>query len=204
MENYDLKKERRDLYAPGARAFAQVVVPPMSFLQISGEGNPNTAPAYRLAIETLYMTSYAVRALAKAELGRTHTVAPLEGLWTADDYTAFTTRDKDVWRWTMMIAQPEWITPGMVAEARARAAAKGAPAIDRLTFAEYDEGLSVQILHIGSYDDEAPTLERLHNEYIPAAGLRMTGPHHEIYLSDARKTAPEKLRTILRQPVAPA
>jgi hypothetical protein len=102
----------------------------------------------------------------------------------------------------MMITQPEWITAAMVDEAiRLTVAKKGLPAVERLRFERYAEGLSVQVLHIGSYDDEAPVLERLHHEFMPANGLTFNGRHHEIYLSDSRKTEPAKLRTILRQPV---
>lgn len=204
MENFDIKKLFKNLYAPHGRDFQRVMVPPLSFIQVAGKGDPNTAESYREAVETLYMTSYSARAIAKNQLGRVHTVGPLEGLWSAEDPEAFITRDKSAWSWVMMIVQPEWITAEVFAEALAAAAAKGAPAADRAVFQAYDEGECVQILHIGSYDDEGPTLERMHNVFIPGQGLVMTGMHHEIYLSDARKTAPEKLRTILRQPVAPA
>jgi len=201
-DNYDVKRELKACYAPHARGFQQVTVPPLRFLQIAGSGDPNVAQSYRDAVETLYVASYSARAIAKRRLERVHTVAPLEGLWTADDPAAFHTRDKSAWNWVMMIAQPDWITPELMDEAVETAASKGAPAVQSLRFQPYDEGLSVQILHIGSYDDEGPTLQRLHDEYIPNEGLVMTGPHHEIYLSDARKTAPDRLRTILRQPVA--
>lgn len=198
--SYDVKKQRRELYAPG-RAFAVVDVPPLDFLMVDGHGDPNTVTAYREAVEALFATSYAVRAVAKARLGRVHTVGPLEGLWSADDLAVFRTRDKGAWDWTMMIVQPEWITAELVEEAVAAARKKGRPGLDRLRFERYAEGRSVQILHVGSYDDEAPTLERLHGEFLPARGLAPTGPHHEIYLSDARRTDPARLRTILRQPV---
>ncbi|MGH1527055.1 GyrI-like domain-containing protein [Leifsonia sp. L25] len=128
---------------------------------------------------------------------------PLEALWWADDMAAFTTaRDKSQWDWRALILVPDWLTDEHVAEARAAVAAKGGVLLlDSLRVETLEEGLSVQTLHLGSYDDEAPVLEELHEEFIPANGLRMTGRHHEIYLSDARRTAPEKLRTILRQPV---
>lgn len=110
---YDLKKERRDLYAPGRVNFEIVDVPEMRFLMIDGHGDPNTSVAYRQAVEALYAASYAVRAAAKAALGRVHTVAPLEGLWSAEDPAVFRTRDKSAWDWTMMIAQPDWATAEM-------------------------------------------------------------------------------------------
>lgn len=201
MDTYDIKRERKDLYAPTQREFVVVDVPELAFLMVDGEGDPNTAAAYREAIEAVYTTSYAVRAVAKTRLGRVHTVGPLEGLWSADDMSVFRTRDKQAWRWTMMIWQPDWITTDLMDEAVASATRKQLPALGLVRFERYAEGRSVQILHVGSYDDEGPTLERLHEEFLPANQLTPTGRHHEIYLSDARKTEPAKLRTILRQPV---
>ena len=202
MPSYDVKTERRDLYAP-PESFVVVEVPPMPFLVVDGHGDPDTAPAYREAVEALYTASYAVRALAaKARLGRVHTVGPLEGLWSAEDLEVFRTRDKDAWDWTMMITQPDWITAELVEDALAAARRKRLPALDLLRFETYAEGRSVQVLHVGSYDDEAPTLQRLHREFLPANGLVPTGRHHEIYLSDPRRTEPARLRTVLRQPVA--
>ena len=201
MPTYDIKKQRKELYAPKAAAFAIVEVPTIAFLMVDGHGDPNTSTSYREAVEALYTASYAVRAVAKATLAAVHTVGPLEGLWSAEDMDTFHTRDKGAWDWTMMIAQPDWITAELVDEAMTAARKKR---LDRVRFERFTEGRSVQILHVGSYDDEAPTIERLHREFLPANGLAPTGRHHEIYLSDARKTEPARLRTILRQPVAPA
>ncbi|SOD97665.1 GyrI-like domain-containing protein [Blastococcus haudaquaticus] len=205
MQTYDVKKERRDLYAPRRGVIELVDVPEMGFLMIDGHGDPNTSVAYRDAVEALYTLSYAVRAVAKAELGTVHTVAPLEGLWSAADLDVFRTRDKSAWDWTMMIAQPDWITADIVDHAlgtvRER---KQLPAAGLVRVERYAEGPSAQVLHIGSYDDEGPVLARLHDDFLPANGLAPGGPHHEIYLSDARRTEPAKLRTILRQPVTAA
>ncbi|WP_346773868.1 GyrI-like domain-containing protein [Rhodococcus sp. X156] len=202
--SFDVKKELRSLYAPKADGFSVVDVPTLSFLMIDGHGDPNTAAAYRDAVQTLYPLSYAVRAEARRQLEKVHTVAPLEALWSAEDLTAFTRRDKDAWDWTVMIAQPEWITADLVAEATRAAAEKDLPALELARFEPYPEGRSAQILHVGSYDSEGPTLQRLHQEFLPAQGLRPSGRHHEIYLSDPRKTEPARLRTILRQPVVAA
>ena len=203
MQTYDIKKERKDLYGAKAGGFEIVEVPPLPFLMVDGHGDPNTSPAYREAVEALYVASYSVRASAKASLGRVHTVGPLEGLWSAEDMEVFRTREKSAWDWTLMIVQPEWITAELVGDALASAARKKPhAALDRVRMETYAEGRSVQILHVGSYDDEAPTLERLHAEFLPANGLEPTGRHHEIYLSDARKVEPARLRTILRQPVS--
>jgi hypothetical protein len=204
MQTYDVKRERKDLYAPKRGDFKIVDVPDMGFLMIDGHGDPNTSRSYREAVQALYTASYSVRALAKTKLDIVHTVAPLEGLWSAEDLGAFRTRDKDAWDWTMMIVQPEWITPELVDEALAAAQKKRLPALPLVRFERYTEGRSAQILHVGSYDDEGPTLERLHVEFLPANGLVPTGRHHEIYLSDPRKTEPARLKTILRQPIAPA
>jgi len=200
MDKYDVRKQFKELYAPRARDFELVTVPPLNYLMLDGQGNPGTAPAYTAALEALYSVSYAVK-FASKHAGRDYAVGPLEGLWTADDPDAFTRGDKDSWKWTMMIPQPEWVGAAEVQDGIAKAAAKKAPALDLLRLETLDEGLSLQILHIGSYAAEAPTLQRLHAEFMPANGFGFAGPHHEIYLSDARRVAPDKLRTILRQPV---
>jgi hypothetical protein len=201
---YDVKKALPELYAPRAGVMAVVEVPEQQFLMIDGHGDPNVSPAYAEAVQALYALSYAVRAVTKEKLGRVHTVAPLEGLWSAEDPSAFVTRDKGAWDWTMMISQPEWVGAEILAAATARAEKKGVAALGRARFERYAEGTSVQVLHIGSYDDEGPVLARMHGEFIPQHGFVLRGRHHEVYLSDARRTEPAKLRTILRQPVAPA
>ena len=202
MQNYDVKTERKDLYGARRGDFVIVDVPPLQFLMIDGHGDPNTETSYREAVEALYTLSYAVRAVAKASLAKVHTVGPLEGLWSADDLEVFRTRDKAAWDWTMMIVQPDWVDLELVEAARAAARKRAVAALELVLFETYTEGTSVQILHVGSYDDEGPTLERLHGEFLPANGLVPSGRHHEIYLSDARKVEPARLKTILRQPVA--
>lgn len=198
----DLKREVPTYRARPGR-FDDVVVPPQQLLMIDGHGDPNTAQRYADALATLYPVAYTLKFLSKRELGRDHVVMPLEALWWADDLAVFTTaRDKSRWDWTVMIALPGWITAEHVDTARERVGERGgAPLLDELRCEQLDEGRAVQTLHVGPYDDEGPVLARLHDEVIPALGLRPTGRHHEIYLSDARRTAPEKLRTILRQPV---
>lgn len=201
----DLKKEL-GLYAPRRGRFEVVTVPPLRYLMVDGHGDPNTSDEYRDAIQTIFPLAYALKFLSKRSLDRDYTVMPLEALWWADDVAAFTSaRDKSQWRWTALNLVPDWITDAHVEEATATVRSKGgAPRLDELRVETLDEGLSVQTLHVGSYDDEAPVLAELHDVFIPGAGLTMTGRHHEIYLSDARRTAPEKLRTILRQPVTRA
>ena len=203
MAKIDFKKELKHLYNPSRKEFTIVEVPAMAFLMVDGHGDPNTAQAYKDAIEALYAVAYKVKFVSKKTLGKDYVVPPLEGLWWAEDMETFSTRrDKSAWDWTMMIMQPEWIAQEMVEGAIQQVAkSKSLPALPKLRLETYDEGLSVQIMHIGSYDDEAPTLARMHDEFIPAHGYVMAGKHHEIYLSDARKVAPEKLRTVLRQPI---
>ncbi|MGD8489294.1 MAG: GyrI-like domain-containing protein [Anaerolineae bacterium] len=203
MEKVDLKKTLKHLYRPSAKEFAVVEVPPMQYLMIDGHGDPNTALAYAEALEALYAVAYKIKFLSKKELGKDYVVPPLEGLWWAEDMASFTTaRDKSAWSWTMMIMQPSWISAGQFESAVQQVEAKKSLlALPQLRLEMYDEGLSVQILHIGSYDDEGPVLEEMHHQFIPEQGLEMAGKHHEIYLSDARRTPPEKLKTVLRQPV---
>ncbi len=199
-DKLDLKK--LDAYKAKAGEFRIVDLVPQQYLMLDGSGDPNTQ-VFARAIETLYPVAYKLKFASKQQLGRDFVVMPLEGLWWADDMAAFTERrDKSRWSWTLMILQPEWIDAGMFANAVAQVAAKNPP--ERLAEVRLEtlaEGRAVQTLHLGSFDDEADTLHRLHHEFVTANGLELTGKHHEIYLSDFRKTAPEKLRTILRQPV---
>lgn len=201
MEKIDFKKTMKALWQPPAGRFVLVEVPRMQFAMVDGKGDPNTAPAYARAVEWLYSVSYPLKFMSKKELGRDYTVPPLEGLWWADDMTSFLTRDKGAWSWTMMIMQPDWITPRMFDAAVEKAVAKRGDAPQTPRLEAFEEGLCVQTLHVGSYDDEGQVLRRLHEEFLPENGLVETGHHHEIYLSDPRKVAPEKLRTVLRQPV---
>ena len=205
MDKTDFKKELKHLYKPTAKNFTLVEVPQMQFLMVDGQGvpNPEITPAYQQALEALYAVSYKVKFASKKELEKDYVVPPLEGLWWADDMTVFTTnRDKSKWQWRMMIMQPDWITQGMIDAGTAVVQKqKELPALEKLRFETYEEGLSVQIMHIGSYDNEGPTLAKLHDEFMPENGFDFNGHHHEIYLSDPRRVAPEKLKTVLRQPV---
>ena len=201
MDKIDLKTERKDLYSPPAGRFVEVVVPEMTFLAVDGHGDPNTSKDYRRAVEALFAVSYAAKFLSKRELSRDYVVLPLEGLWSAEDPTAFVRGDKDEWSWTVMIRQPEWIDAAMLSRARDGAQAKRLPGLPLLRCETLSEGLCVQTLHVGSYDDEAPLLSELHHQYLPEHGMAPTGRHHEIYLNDARKTPPAKLKVVLRQPV---
>ena len=203
MDKIDFKRDLKHLYQPPAGQFTLIEVPAMQFLMLDGHGDPNSTPAYQEAVEALYAVAYKLKFASKQQLGRDYAVMPLEGLWWAEDMASFTARrDKSEWDWTMMIMQPEWVTEEMFGEATAVVAKqKALPALAKLRLEPYHEGQSVQMMHIGSYEDEAPTLHKLHHEFMPANQLAFNGRHHEIYLSDPRRVAPEKLKTVLRQPV---
>ena len=197
----DLKKELAG-YTARRGELALVDIPPRRYLALDGHGDPNTSQAYADALASIYPLAYTLKLLSRRELDRDYVVGPLEALWWAEDLAMFTTaRDKTQWDWTVMLVVPDWLDAAHVEAARAAAAGKDAPLLDQVRLEELDEGLYVQTLHIGPYDEEGPVLAEIHERFVPSQGLRLRGRHHEIYLSDARRTAPEKLRTILRQPV---
>ncbi len=182
-----------------------MTVPAMQFLMVDGHGDPNTSTVYKEALTTIYPVAYKLKFLSKDELGQNYSVMPLEALWWSEDMASFTSaRDKSRWDWTLLNMIPDWITHDHLDAARSAVARKGgSPALDALRLERFDEGLCAQTLHVGSYDDEAPVLEAMHEEFIPAQSLELTGTHHEVYLSDPRRTAADRLKTILRQPVTP-
>lgn len=200
----DLKREHRDLYA-APREPVLVDVPELAFLMVDGRGDPNTAPEYTQAIEALYSVAYTLKfTLKRAAEPFDYTVMPLEGLWWAPDMASFAAGDRSKWEWTAMIAQPDAVTAELVERAVEQASAKKPlPAAARLRLERFDEGRSAQVMHVGPYSAEGPTIERLH-AFIAEHGLALRGKHHEIYLGDPRRTAPERLKTIIRQPVAAA
>lgn len=202
MTKIDFKRTL-DCYKAKRDAPQVVTVPDLQYLMIDGHGDPNT-PAFAEATTTLYPVAYKLKVASKKNLDRDYVVMPLEGLWWADDMETFThAREKSKWDWTLMIMVPGWITTDMFTAAVEQAAAKDRPArLDDLRLEDLSEGVCVQALHIGSYDDEAELLRRMHDEFVPSHDLTMVGKHHEVYLSDARKVAPARLKTILRQPVA--
>ena len=199
----DFKKTMKEFYAPKSQEFVLVDVPEMSFLMIDGKGDPNSSKEYKITLETLYPVAYKTKFISKKMLEKDYVVPSLEGLWWADDMSTFTENlDKSQWSWTMMIMQPDWITADIIEDAKQQVVKKcSSAALSNLRFERFKEGMSLQCLHIGSYDNEAPTLSKLHNETMPEHGYEFNGKHHEIYLSDPRRVAAEKLKTILRQPV---
>jgi hypothetical protein len=202
MSKVDFKKAYRELYSP-PKKFVIVDVPEMQFLMVDGHGDPNVSQEYQAAVEALYAVAYKIKFISKKQLGRDYVVPPLEGLWWAEDMDAFTlSRDKSQWDWTMMIMTPGWITAEQFADALDLVRkGKNPAALDKVRLESYHEGLAIQIMHIGSYDDEGPTLMEMHREFIPGNGYVENGKHHEIYLNDPRRVAAEKLKTVLRQPI---
>lgn len=195
-------KKTLQCYQAKANAPALIEVPELRYLMIDGQGDPNSQ-AFRVAIEALFPLAYKLKFVSKKQLDRDYVVPPLEALWWADDMSSFTTaRDKSQWHWTAMIMTPDWISDEMFREAASVLSSAGAPArLEDVRLEALVEGRCVQALHVGPYDDEGPLLQTIHHDFLSEHGLQMVMQHHEIYLSDFRKTAPEKLRTILRQPV---
>lgn len=200
MEKMDFKKKLKELYLPSQKGFVLVDVPEMQFVMIDGEGSPD-GEVYTQAVKWLYSVIYPIKFIAKERMGKDFVAPPLEGLWWADDMSNFVSDNKDSWKWRMMIVTPDWVSDDMFEQAAAKAEKKLGETPGSLRLERFDEGKSVQIMHIGPYSEEAPTIARLHKEFLPENGFAPNGHHHEIYLNDPRRTAPEKLKTVLRQPV---
>lgn len=196
MPKIDLKKELKTFYTAPKKP-ELVDVPLMNYLLVDGQGDPN-GEEFRQAMEALYSVSYTLKFMAK-KAGNDYTVMPPEGLFWAEDMNSFAIGDKNAWKWTLMIAQPEFITEEMFLEALGETRKKKGLAVEP-RFEPYHEGLSAQIMHIGPYAQEAATIKMLH-EFIKENGYQFNGRHHEIYLSDPRRSALEKIKTIIRQPV---
>lgn len=201
MAKLDYIKDFKTLYNPSVKEASMVETPDMNFLMIDGAGDPNTAVEFKEAVEALYGAAYTLKFSIKKAGGPEYSVAPLEGLWWMEDMNQFSMDNKDAWLWTVMIPQPDFVTRAQVDTAIADLKKKkNPPALPKLRFERFSEGKSAQIMHIGPFADEAPTILKLH-EFIRANGCELTGKHHEIYLSDPRRCAPEKMKTVIRQPV---
>jgi hypothetical protein len=202
MDKIDLKKEFKDLYTPPSKEVVIVDVPEFPSLMVDGVGDPAVSQDYKDAIEALFAVSYSLKFMVKkVKLAVDYGVLPLEGLWWADDMNSFASGNRDVWKWTAMIMQPKFITKQMFLDAGAHVEkTKNLPALSKMRFEIFREGLSAQVMHIGPYSEEKANIEKIHG-FIKENGYVVAGKHHEIYLSDPRKAAPEKLKTILRQPM---
>lgn len=204
MPKIDLRKQLKHLYQPSAKEVSIVDVPPMNFVMIDGVGAPES-PACQDAMQALYGISFTLKFGVKlGKYGRKkydYPVMALEGLWwvNADRFSWDVPRDQ--WRWTLMIMQPDIITSDLVEAARADAIKKKpSGALSQVRFESFHEGLCAQIMHLGPYSAERPTVDRLH-QFIVDSGHQLIGKHHEIYLGDPRRAKPEKLKTVLRQPM---
>jgi hypothetical protein len=200
MQTVDLKKQLKPLFGAPAASPIVVDVPAMKYLMIDGEGDPNTSPQFAAAVGALYSVAYTLKfSLKKAPEPIDFPVMPLEGLWWADDMSAFRMADRDAWKWTLMIVLPGVVTAAMVKRAVAVAEARRPnPEFAHVRLERFKEGRAAQLMHIGPYNTEGANIQRLH-DFIAAGGGRPAGKHHEIYLSDMRRTPPEKLKTIIRQ-----
>lgn len=204
MEKVDFKKTLKDLYLPSQNDVTTVNVPKMNFLAIIGKGNPNTSNDFQEAVEALYAVSYSIKMSPKkgnAPIGYfEYVVPPLEGLWWISG-KEFNLTEKDKFEWKIMIMQPEFVNDEIVKSAIDLSnKSKDNSSINKIRFESFEEGLSVQIMHFGSYDAEKETIKKI-KDFIKENNLAKNGLHHEIYLSDPRKISPDKLKTVLRQPV---
>lgn len=203
MQKIDLKKALKPLYQAPSDTVVEVDVPAMTFLMIDGEGDPNASPAYVQAVEALFSVSYATKfKVKKGPQAIDYGVMPLEGLWWVDDMARFSVEDKSIWKWTLMIMQPPFVDRQTMQDAIDRVAATrqaSAPVLSTLRVESLHEGRCAQVMHIGPFSAEGPTIEKLH-QFIAARG-QMTGKHHEIYLSDIRRARPASWKTLIRQPM---
>jgi hypothetical protein len=201
LEKIDLKKELKALYNPSTKQVTAVEVPKMNFLMVDGSGDPNVSQEYKDAVEALFSLSYTIKFMIKKTKGVDYAVMPLEGLWWVDDMSKFNVTSKDEWKWTAMIMQPEDVTEYIVVkQIEVLNKKKNLPSLSKIRFEGFHEGLSAQIMYIGAYADEGPTIKMIH-EFINNNHGALEGKHHEIYLSDPRRAAKEKLKTIIRQPM---
>ncbi|MCI0513561.1 GyrI-like domain-containing protein [candidate division KSB1 bacterium] len=202
MQKIDYKKALKNLYNPGKKAVEIVEVPPMNFLMLDGMGDPNQAPEFQHAVEALFRLAYTLKFMVKkGEHAVDYAVMPLEGLWWLDDMSQFSMLDKSNWQWTLMIQQPQYVTAVLVEKAREEVQRKKSPvALAKIRFESFTEGKAAQIMHLGPFSAEGPTVEKLHR-FIEEIGAQRHGKHHEIYLSDIRKGDPAKWKTVIRQPI---
>ena len=202
MVKYDFKKEKKDLYYPSDKQVSVVDVQRMNFLMVDGKGDPNASQEYKNAMEALFPVSFKAKFLSKKENNQDYVVMPLEGLWWVEDMKEFSIEDKGSWKWTAMIMQPEFINKGLIEKAMEEVETKKNPeSLSKVNFNKFSERLSAQIMHLGPYGAaEVPTVEKLH-DFIEKSGYKIRDKHHEIYISDVRRTKPERLKTVIRQPI---
>ena len=205
---FDYKKEYKEFYMPKNKP-SIVTVPKMNFIAVRGSGNPNEeGGAYKEAIGLLYGIAFTIKMSKKGNHKIDgyfdYVVPPLEGFWWMEGVEGIDYSRKEDFNWISVIRLPDFVTKEDFDWAVAEATAKKKTDFSKVEFFTYDEGLCVQCMHVGSYDDEPATVEMMHT-FMEEQGyeLDITDErlHHEIYLSDARKVAPEKLKTVIRHPV---
>lgn len=200
----NFKKTQKELYQPSSKEVVMIKVPEMQFLMIDGMGSPGDSQEYKNALAALYPVAFKTKFLSKAK-GKDYVVPPLEGLWWADDMKDFRSGNRDKWKWTMMIRQPNWITEKLIEEAIEITKNKKpglSELLDKLRFERYNEDQCAQIMHLGPFSEEGPTIDKVHN-FIEKQNGKFDGfnqKHHEIYLSDPRRAKPESMKTVIRQP----
>lgn len=203
MLKVDLKKELAQLYRPSANEVSLVEVPRMNYLMVDGSGPPEGSAEFQQAVGALYAVAYTLKFRLKKSGERPEfTVMPLEGLWWMEGLEGFDAENSEAWQWTLMIMQPGFVTEEDVRAAVSECQEKKNPrGLERVRFESLSEGTAVQIMHMGPYDQEGPTIEKLHS-FAMENGYELSGRHHEIYLGDPRRTEPERLKTIIRHPVS--
>jgi len=200
----DFKKTLKELYQPSSKEVVETKVPELQFIMIDGIGSPGEAQEYLDALAVLYPVAFKIKFLSKAK-SKDYVVPPLEGLWWADDMKDFIEGNRDKWKWTMMIMQPDWITNEMFKKAIEETQQKKpelSKLLPKLRLEKYKEGKVGQIMHVGPYSEEGPTVQKVH-DFIQTKGGTFDGhnqKHHEIYLSDPRKANPATMKTVIRQP----
>ena len=204
MKKIDLKKDLKYLYLPSSEEVEVVRVPKFRYLMIDGQGDPNTSKEFQEAMQAMYTVAYTLKFMIKKEKKVDYPVMAVEGLWWVDDMATFSMENKSAWKWTLMILQPSVVTKALFKKAvKLATEKKGFTALQRIRLEPFTEGLAVQIMHIGTYAEEGPTIQRLHS-FAKERGFELRNKHHEIYMSDPRKVKPEKMRTVIRQPIRKA
>jgi hypothetical protein len=200
MSTLDDRRLLEKLYLPSAEEFVLVDVPDLQFVMIDGEGDPG-GEAFTRAMRWLFAVIYPMKRIAKERMGKSFVEPPLEALWWADDMNDLIAGNRDKLKWRLMIVTADWVDQEMFDQAAANASERLGEPPRSLRLERFAEGTSVQIMHVGPNSEEPATLARLHHEFLPEHNLVATGHHHEIYLTDPNRVAPEKRKTVLRQPV---
>jgi hypothetical protein len=201
MTKSEERRRLEELYLPPTDEFVFVDVPDMQFAMLDGEGD-HDSDRFVQGTQWLFAVIHPIKRIAKERMGKRFVEAPIEVLWWADDMADFIAGNRDKWRWRQMIVTADWVDQEMFADAVATTSQRLGPPPDSLRLERFDEGRSVQIMHIGPESAAVPTMARLHNDFLPAHDLVAVGCHHEIYLTDPSRVAPDKIKTVLRQPVA--